>query len=70
MPSKLFIQTSNTPPRGYVVTSEMVRPSDKNMKQNGATLFVTGNPYRRVYSDLKGMFINVKGDKRRVFEVE
>ena len=70
MPRKLFIQTGQTPPRGHIVTSDLIRPSENNRKKNNATVFVTGSPYRRVYRDAEGMFINVKGDKRRVFQVE
>ena len=67
---KLFIETGSTPPRGSVVTVEMVRPSPHNAKHNGATLLAFGNPYRRVYQDTSGLYVILNGRKARAYMVE
>lgn len=66
----LFIQTGQTPPRGFTAPAELIRPSKHNEKYNGATVFVTGNPYRRVYRDSEGFYVNRYGNKCRVFQIE
>jgi hypothetical protein len=63
--NKLFIQTGQTPPRGNIVEVRIVRPSEKDTKNK--TILVTGNPYRRVYQDSEGYYINFYGSKCRAF---
>ena len=65
---KLFIQTGQTPPRGFIVNAELSRPSVSNTVKNGATVYVYGNPYRRVYRDKSGhLYVNMNGQKAPCF---
>lgn len=65
MGDRLFIQTGATPPRGVMADVRVSRRLGKRGK--GTTLLVTGNPYRRVYEDSEGLWINFFGRKCRVF---
>ena len=67
---KLFIQTGATPPRGFVVKVEVVKTSAEYAKRKGATLLTFGKPYRRVYRDDSGFYVNLHGHKARAYMVE
>ena len=65
---KLFIQTGQTPPRGFVVNAELNRPSVNNAINNGATVYIYGNPYRRVYRDKSdSLYVIINGQKTPCF---
>ena len=63
----LFVQTGATPPRGHISTVRVVKPSAKDANKDNKTLLVVDNPYRRVYKDGEGMYVNYFGKKCRAF---
>ena len=60
----LFVQTGATPPRGHISKVRVVEPSAKDANK---TILVVDNPYRRVYKDDEGMYVNYFGKKCRAF---
>lgn len=71
MADRLFVQTGLTPPRGFMAdvrVSKRLGKKGEGTTVQGATILVTGNPYRRVYEDREGgLFINFFGKKCSVF---
>lgn len=65
MGDRLFIQTGATSLRGVLADVRVSWRLGKRGK--GTTLLVTGSPYRRVYEDAGGLWVNWFGSKCRVF---